>query len=117
MQPDGAAVAVPASKRDEGASQVKAPAAKPAIYRARFRVRQNLKDMPTSWVRRHSQFSEQRSKEWLMHPPTTDRLVVDRLAHLHGAGGADRPLCLMKGEATLVPREPTVRNDAMRLAF
>ena len=46
-----------------------------------------------------------------MHAPASDRAIVDRLAQLRYAGGANRSHCLMEGKATRIPVEPAMGDE------
>jgi len=46
-----------------------------------------------------------------VHAPASDRAIVDRLAQLRYAGGANRSHCLMEGKATRIPVEPAMGDE------
>src|SRR6516165_6175150 len=59
--------------------------------------------------------AQERPEMLLIGAPAADCALVDRPADLRGAGGADRPLGGVEGEATLFPRQAAIRDDAPRL--
>lgn len=59
----------------------------------------------------------QRPEKRFVSAPAPDRLVVDRLADLNGAGRTNRTRCLMKSQAPGIPLQPAMPNNAPRLAF
>jgi hypothetical protein len=63
------------------------------------------------------QFLEQWSQLVAVGTPSSDRAVVDRLAHLSHARRAHRAPRLVKGKAGVVPLEPAVSDDRAGLLF
>src|SRR5436190_989066 len=63
------------------------------------------------------QLLDERHQLLLVGKPASNRTLVDRLPHLHRARSLNRALVLVELQASIVPFEAAIREDASRLVL